>query len=262
MEILNCNNVKFLQSELLAKHNIIHGFSLRSGGVSEGEYASLNVGLRRGDNPFNAIKNIEICADSLRLNKEKITLTYQTHTNNVAFVCEEDVGKGIFKQWNEGVDGIVTDLVNVPLMCYSADCVPILLYDPKAKMIGAVHGGWRGTKEKIVKNAIKLMCEKGSRSEDIIAFIGPAIGLCCYEVSEDVGEAFMEDFPERVVKKENGKYMIDLKNITKDQLLSMGLKEENVENCEVCTSCDNELFFSHRRQNGKSGLLGGFIQMI
>lgn len=259
MEIIKKGNVEFLVSEKLK--GVSHGFSLRKGGVSEGDFGYLNVGLRRGDNPFNAIKNIEICCDELKLHKENLTLTYQTHTSNVKFLTADDIGKGFIREWGEGVDGVVTDMPHVPLMCYSADCVPTLLYDPVKKIIGAVHGGWRGTRENIISNAVRLMCEKGSSAEDIIAFIGPAIGICCYEVSADVGEAFYEDYREYAHKKPHGKYMIDLKNITKAQLRNIGLREENIENCNVCTSCRNDLFFSHRRQNGKSGLLGGFIQM-
>lgn len=258
MEIVKYGDVSFLKSE---KIDVPHGFSLRMGGVSRGEFDSLNIGLRRGDCPFDAMKNIEICADALCLEKSRLTSTYQLHTSNVCFVGEDDVNKGIFCEWGKGVDGIVTDLPCVPLMCYSADCVPTLLYDPVRKMIGAVHGGWRGTSENIVAKAVDVMCEHGSRAEDIIAFIGPAIGMCCYEVSEVVGQVFWVEHAENMQKKPDGKYMLDLKNITKCQLTGAGLKEENIENCDICTSCNNDMFFSHRKQKGKSGLLGGFIQI-
>ncbi|MGM9550754.1 MAG: peptidoglycan editing factor PgeF [Clostridia bacterium] len=258
MEIVKKDNVQFLVSE---KIKALHGFTLRSGGVSCGDFDSLNVGLRRGDNPFNAMKNIEICCDKMGLNKGNLTLTYQTHTNNVRFVTENDIGKGFIREWGEGVDGIVTNLKNVPIMCYSADCVPTLLYDGVNHIIGAIHGGWRGTKENIIKNAIQLMCRYGSLEENITAFIGPAIGICCYEVSEDVAQEF-SDYKEAVKEKENGKYLLDLKKITQIQLEQAGVMKENIENSHICTCCKNDLFFSHRKQKGKSGLLGGFIQMI
>lgn len=261
MEIIKKGNVSFVVSEKLLASGVIHGFSLRHGGVSEGDFDSLNVGLRRGDNPFSAVKNIEICADALKLDKEKMTLTNQTHTNNVELVEECDIGKGLFREWGKGVDGVVTKMKNVPLMCYSADCVPTLLYDGENDIIGAIHGGWRGTKEEIVVNAVEKMVEAGAVKEKIVAFIGPAIGKCCYEVSRDVGEEFLE-YSCYVEKKNEEKYMLDLKGITKAQLLRAGLCEENIENCELCTSCNNDLFFSHRAQKGRSGLLGGFIQMI
>ncbi len=259
MEIVTKGGLSFLTSN---KIDIPHGFSLRAGGASRGAFDSLNVGLRRGDNPFNAMKNIEKCCDALSLQKENLTLTYQLHTSDVKLVTKEDTGKGIFREWGMGVDGVITKEKNVPLMCYSADCVPTLFYDPVAKIIGAVHGGWRGTKDNIVKNAVELMEQEGSLRENIIAFIGPAIGICCYEVSEDVACEFEEEYPDALIKKDNGKYMLDLKSVTKDQLINAGLKECNVENCKVCTSCENDKFFSHRKGMGKSGLLGGFIQLL
>ncbi len=259
MEIVNVGNIKILASEKL--EGVKHGFTLREGGVSEGDFASLNVGLRRGDDPFKAIRNIEICADSLNLNKEKLTLTYQLHTSNVRFLAEEDIGKGLIREWGEGVDAVVTDMPKVPIMTYSADCVPTLLCDRVRGMIAAVHGGWRGTKENIVSNAVRVMCENGCEAENIVALIGPAIGMCCYEVSGDVGEAFMEKYPLCVKSVPNGKYMVDLKNITASQLGKAGLKAENIENSNICTACENEHFFSHRAQKGRSGLLGGFIQL-
>lgn len=256
MEIVKKGKIKALVSD---KIDAVHAFTLREGGVSGGEYACLNVGLRRGDNPFDVFKNLEICCDSLGLCKENLTLTNQLHTDNVRFLCKEDVGKGLVKEWKDGVDAIVTDCENVPLMCYSADCVPVLLCETGGKIVGAVHSGWRGTAENIVKNTVFVMEEHGADKEKICAFIGPAIGMCCYEVSEDVAEKF-ERYGECVRRKENGKYMLDLKNIVKNQLTESGIKEENIDVAPFCTSCDNDKFFSHRRQNGKSGLLGGFIQ--
>lgn len=263
MEIIDRGGVRFLEGERFSSKGIIHGFSLRQGGVSKGEFESLNVGLRRGDDIQNARKNIQIAGNALGLAMENLTLTYQTHTNNVRFLRAEDIGKGLVKEWDgEGVDGIVTDMKNVPLMCYSADCVPLLLYDPVREMIGAVHSGWRGTAGKIAKNAVGLMEEHGCEAKNITALIGPAIGMCCYEVSRDVGEVFSGEYPEFARKKADGKYMLDLKEIVREQLRESGLERENVENSLVCTSCRNDLFFSHRAQGGKSGLLGGFIQLI
>lgn len=259
MDIVNKSAGKFLVSEKLG--NVKHGFSLRCGGVSSGDFESMNVGLRRGDDPFDALENIRLCLDMLDMDKRSLTMTYQTHTANVRFLTKDDIGKGFIREWGEGVDGIITDMLNVPVMCYSADCVPTLLYERKAGLIGAVHGGWRGTGENIILNAVNLMCAHGGTKEEITAFIGPAIGMCCYEVSEDVGALFAPEYGEFVKRKDNGKYMIDLKKITKAQLLNAGVLPENIENSDICTSCRNDMFFSHRRQRGRCGLLGGFIQM-
>lgn len=256
MEIVKMGKIKLLTSPLIKAR---HGFTLRDGGVSEGEYASLNVGLRRGDDPFNAFENIKICAEAMGLDKKRLTLTYQLHTDNVRIVGEEDLGKGLIREWGEGVDAIVTSCADTPLMCYSADCVPVLLCDGENGVVGAVHSGWRGTAKNILKNACEKMEELGAQKKSICAFIGPAIGMCCYEVSSDVAEAF-SDFPDCMRKKENDKYMLDLKAIVKKQLMLAGVLSENIDVAEMCTCCDNDNFFSHRKQKGKSGLLGGFIQ--
>ncbi len=225
--------------------------------MSEGDFASLNVGTRRGDDVQRAEENIKIASEALGLHYENLTRTYQTHTNNVAFVEDYNIGN----EMPEGTDGIVTDAVNVPLMCYSADCVPILLYEEKRGLIGAVHSGWRGTAGNIAQNAVRLMEEHGGRAQYVTALIGPAIGMCCYEVSGDVGEVFEGDYPSCVLKKADGKYMIDLKKIVALQLEGAGVARENVINSGICTSCENESFFSHRAQKGRSGLLGGFIEI-
>ncbi len=257
MEIINRCGCKFLSDKSLLEKGVINGFSLRCGGVSDGDFASLNVGTRRGDNVQKAEENIKIAAVALGLHYENLTRTYQTHTNNVAFVEGKDIGR----EMPEGTDGIVTDAANVPLMCYCADCVPILLYEKKHNLIGAVHSGWRGTAGNIVQNAVRLMEEHGGKAEFVTALIGPAIGICCYEVSNDVGEVFARDYPSCVIKKANGKYMLDLKKIVALQLEGAGVAWENVTNSGICTSCENESFFSHRAQRGRSGLLGGFIEI-
>lgn len=262
MEIIKCGEVSFLVDKCLLESGLKHGFTLRYGGVSEGEYDSLNVGLRRGDDPGNAIKNIYIAARALKLNEENLTLTYQTHTDNVVFLERNEVGLGITEKWDsDGVDAIVTDMEKVPLMCYSADCVPTLFYDGVRRMIGAVHGGWRGTAKNIVSKTVDIMVKNGCDRGNIKAIIGPAIGGCCYEVSKDVGEVFDEDYSDFVKRRGDEKYMVDLKEITKAQLIRSGLSAENVIQSGVCTMCENDKFFSHRAQSGKSGLLGGFIQL-
>lgn len=248
---------KFLSDEALLEKGVINGFSLRCGGVSEGDFASLNVGTRRGDDVKKAEDNIKTASDALGLSYENLTRTYQTHTSNVAFVEGENIGK----EMPERTDGIVTDAVNVPLMCYCADCVPILLYEERRKLIGAVHSGWRGTAGNIAQNAVRLMEERGGKAEFVTALIGPAIGMCCYEVSGEVGEVFAGDYPDCVLKKADGKYMLDLKKIVALQLERAGVARENVINSGICTSCENESFFSHRAQRGRSGLLGGFIEI-
>ena len=145
---------------------------------------------------------------------------------------------------------------NVPLLCFAADCVPILMYAENIGAIAAIHAGWRGSAEKIVQKTAQKLITLGAVPESIYAAIGPCIGACCYEVSEDVAEKFDEKYS---VSKGNGKYMLDLAKVNADLIKSVGVKDENISVSGICTKCNNDLFFSHRAQNGKSGTLGGII---
>ncbi len=257
MCITKINSITLYQSELLKEiDGLIHGFTTRQGGVSKGEYESLSLSHMRGDDLSCVQENRKILCRELSLNYEKLTSTRQEHTDNIKIIDKNSVGCGIQTEWDEGVDGIITQEKNVPLICYSADCVPILFYASDIKAIGAVHSGWRGTKEKIAEKAVIKLKELGAKGENIFAAIGPCIGKCCYEVSEDVALNFEE---KSYTKKENGKFMLDLADVNTDILKNAGVK--NITISGICTKCNNDMFFSHRGQNGKSGTLGGIICM-
>ena len=259
MCISEINGIYLNQSDVLLKFNsLVHGFTARGGGVSTGEYESLSLSPRRGDKIECVRRNEEILCSALGFDHKTLTSTSQEHTDNIKIIEKEHIGYGITTSWEEGVDGIITRLKNVPLICYSADCVPILFYAHDIKAIGAVHSGWRGTDKKIAEKTVKKLIDMGANPQNIYAGIGPCIGICCYEVSEDVAKKF-----ERVYYKEkqNGKYMLDLGKINFDMIVSAGVPKENISLSGICTKCRNDLFFSHRAQNGKSGTLGGIICM-
>ncbi len=259
MCISEINGICLNQSEVLLKfENLIHGFTGRTGGVSKGEYESLSLSPRRGDDIKCVKKNEEILCAALGFSHKRLTSTSQEHTDNIKIVEKEHIGYGINIPWGEGVDGIITQIKNVPLICYSADCVPILIYASDIEAIAAVHSGWRGTDKKIAEKTVEKLKNMGSNPKNIYAAIGPCIGICCYEVSEDVAKNF-----ERVYYKEkgSGKYMLDLGKINFDMINNCGVPKENISLSGICTRCRNDLFFSHRGQNGKSGTLGGIICM-
>ena len=253
------NGIYFNQSEVLLKFNsLVHGFTARKGGVSKGEYESLSLSPRRGDDIECVRENEKILCKALGFNHKRLTSTNQEHTDNLKVIEKEHIGYGITALWNEGVDGIITQLKDVPLICYSADCVPILFYADDIEAIAAVHSGWRGTDKKIAEKTVKKLVEMGANPQNIYASIGPCIGICCYEVSEDVAKNF-----EKVYYKEKtgGKYMLDLGKVNFDMINKCGVPKENISLSGICTKCRNDLFFSHRAQNGKSGTLGGIICM-
>lgn len=260
MCVTEINGIYLNKSSVLSQfENIVHGFTARQGGVSTGCYESLSMSPRRGDDPRCVRKNEEILCRALSLDLNRLTSTKQEHTANIEIIDEAKIGHGVLTMWENGVDGCITRIKNVPLLCYSADCVPILLYASDIEAIGAVHAGWRGSESQIVKRCVEEMKGLGAGAENIFAAIGPCIGKCCYEVSDDVALKFNECYYD---DKGGGKYMLDLSAVNCGLLKECGVPGENISLSGVCTKCRNDLFFSHRGQGGKSGTLGGIICMV
>ena len=259
MQIRKIGNVSLQQSSVLCKfENLIHGFTTRQGGVSVGEYESLSLSPFRGDDIACVHKNEEILCRSLGLQIERLSSTKQEHTDNIEIIDKGNIGIGVHFPWDKGVDACITLEKNVPLLCYSADCVPILMYAADIGAVAAVHSGWRGSAMKISAKTVQRLKALGARAENIYVAIGPAIGKCCYEVSGDVAEQFKEKY---YISKGEGKYMLDLPEVNADLVLGEDVPAENISVSGICTRCNNDLFFSHRGQGGKSGTLGGIICM-
>lgn len=256
MPIREINGLDIWQSELLSeKKEIIHGFTGRRGGVSEGCYASLSMSPRRGDDPARVRENEKILCRALGLTFDRLSSTLQEHTDEIAVIDEENVGVGISSPWNRGVDAVITLLPDTPIMAYSADCVPVLMYAPDIGAVAAIHSGWRGTAMEIARKTAQRIIELGAEAGNITAVIGPAIGRCCYEVGPDVALQFPEGCR---TEKPNGKYMLDLRGAVELSLRKIGIV--NIDNSAPCTMCSNDMFFSHRGQGGKSGTLAAVIE--
>ncbi|MBE7034075.1 MAG: peptidoglycan editing factor PgeF [Ruminococcaceae bacterium] len=257
MQIRKIGKISLYQSKVFEKFpKIVHGFTTREGGVSKGQYESLSLSPYRGDDIECVHKNEEILCDSLDLDYSRLSSTKQEHTDNIEIINKENIGIGVHSQWGKGVDAVITREKNVPILCYSADCVPIIMYASDIEAIAAIHSGWKGTQLKIAEKTAKKLIEMGANSENIYTAIGPCIGKCCYEVSGDVAEQFDEKY---YTAKDGGKYMLDLEKANFDMLLNLNIPEENISVSGICTKCNNDLFFSHRGQGGKSGTLGGII---
>ena len=187
------DGVTFLSFPLLEKTGVVVcGFSTRLGGVSRGCCESMNLSFTRGDDPEAVMENYRRIGHALGISPEQIVCSDQTHTVNVRKVGRDDCGNGITKpKPYRDVDGLITDEAQVALATFYADCVPLYLVDPEKKAIGLAHSGWRGTVGKIGKATVEAMRrEYGCRPEAIRTVIGPSICQECYEVSEDVAEAF------------------------------------------------------------------------
>ncbi len=269
LEVHNQNGVVYLTFPILSKYNFItHGFSTRMGGVSEGIYASMNLGFSRGDDEASVHENFSIIAKALQVSCEDMVFSDQTHTANVRVITEKDRGNGLSRPKNFfDVDGMVTNVPGLILTTFYADCVPLFFVDPINKAIGLSHSGWHGTVDRIGDATIKKMKEEyGTKAEDVIVAIGPSICVECYEISQDVAMEFKnrfsyEDIDKILFPKENEKYQLDLWKANELILLEAGVKSENIEVTDICTCCNPEILFSHRASHGKRGNLAAFLTL-
>ena len=245
-----------------------HGFSTRKGGVSKEHLASLNLSFSVEDAKENVLENFRRIGERFGKTPEDFVLSKQSHETKVLKVGTKDRGKGITKDRDyEGIDALITDEKGIILSCFSADCVPILFYDPIHKAVGACHSGWRGTKGKILQNVVEEMRKHfSSNPAEILIAIGPSICKEQYVVSEDLALSFLEDYPDLgedtaspIQRIPKDKFQLDLWDLNRRIALNCGIKEEHISISGYCTMENPELFFSHRYSQGKRGLQGAFI---
>lgn len=263
--------VPYISFNSFDKLNFIkHGFSTKLGGVSTGEYESMNLTYTRNDNPDNVSENFKIIANTLGMSCDSMVYASQTHTTNILKVTKEHMGMGVTCERNYcDIDGLVTDIPGITLVTSYADCVPLLFADPVKKVIAASHSGWRGTVGNIGKETVDIMvADYGCKLENIYAYIGPSICKNCYEVGEDVAEQFANAYGKyafdgilRPIEPFEGKFRLDLHQANYMNLRNAGLLDEKIEITDICTCCNPDILFSHRYTKGKRGGLCAFIQI-
>lgn len=255
----NPNHIRLLQFEnLINSEEIIHFSTTRVGGYSSGILNGLNLGYTVGDNPQNVTRNVHILGKALDFKDSKIVFPKQTHSANIGIVHSE---KDIFPD----TDALITNIPGVCIAVRTADCVPVLLYDPIQKAIAAIHSGWKGTVQKIAKKTIQLMKQEyGSNPADLIAGIGPSIGPEVYEVGQDVIERFQKEFEFDTLfapKQNSDKALLNLWIANEQILIEAGIPKDHIEIAEMCTYSNSELFYSARRDGQKSGRLATGIML-
>lgn len=245
-------------------------FSTRIGGVSRGQFATMNFNTILGDNPANVEENFRRFCRAAGLDWDRAFRAYQTHTTNILRVTENMVrpGRDFFqKSADPDIDGLVTDVPGTLLIAYFADCVPLYFLDPVHHAIGLSHSGWKGTLNRMGKVTVETMQELyGSRPEDLIVCIGPSICRDCYEVSQDVRDAFAADYSPAWVEQvfipnERGRYQMDLWMANELILTEAGVTKQHLTVTNICTCCNHEILFSHRYTGGKRGNLCAFLQL-
>ncbi len=263
--------LEYLTFPLLEQTGMVkHLFTTRLGGVSKGIYSSMNLSYTRGDEKSAVDENFRRIAGALQCGLGDIVCSDQTHTTNVRVVNECDRGKGIVcpKDYTD-VDGLITNVEGIVLATFYADCVPLFFIDVKNRAIGLSHSGWRGTVGRMGQITVDAMHrEYGTRPEDVFAAIGPSICQDCYEVSEDVADAFRKEFckegqiDEILLSKGNDKYQLDLWRANQIILEEAGIAPQKIQVTDICTCCNPDYLFSHRASQGKRGNLGAFLGLL
>ena len=265
----NSGRVPYLEfTPLIDIPFITHGFSTRLGGVSTGMFSSLNLGAGSSvyhDSFDNIKENFIRITESIGVEPDSLVISDQVHKTVVRLVNNNDRGKGftVPRDYKE-IDGLITNTPNVTLVTKYADCVPLFFVDPVKKAIGLSHSGWKGTVGRIGQITVYEMGRAfDSNPKDIIAVIGPSICADCYEVGEEVAVKFMYVFSDNIsailLKNDKGRYQLNLWEANRRVLLDAGLSDEHIHISKVCTSCNHELLFSHRKTGGKRGSLAAFL---
>ena len=224
--------------------------STRSGGVSP-EPFGMNLSFRVGDDPANVAENRKRFFGSLGFSDSGSAIPHQCHSSSIQVVSQP----GEY----ESCDGLVTQITDLPLVVTVADCLPIVLYDPTQPVLALIHAGWRGTAQGIAAEAVEVMVKQcGANADEIIAFLGPSAGVCCYEVGGKVAEVFSLD---QIEQREDRLYL-NLKKANADQLLGSGVKIENIEISPYCTICTPQFFHSHRRDRNKAGRMMAVASLV
>ncbi|MBE9529330.1 MAG: peptidoglycan editing factor PgeF [Proteobacteria bacterium] len=291
MECRTEKGVRYLTSDAIEAEGSVNAFATRVGGVSGAPYDTLNFGVVSGDNPEGASRqralNMRRLGTALGVESLRCALVTQVHGNTVVkFDPTEEPESGAPTKTEAlsktealakiEADAIISATPSTAVGILTADCLPILLFDPVTGAVGAVHAGWRGTYARIVVNAVEAMAkEYGSKSGNIRTALGPCIGPCCYTVQEEFYEKFLAAFGSSIddsfkfVSESAGEgsersVAFDLQSANKAQLLEAGVGPANIDLSGECTSCNADLFFSYRRDvtsRGGSGT-GRQLSMI
>lgn len=244
--------------------SVPHAFTTRLGGVSRDHLAALNLGFHRGDDPQRVLENYRILCAALGTAPEQVAAAHQIHSDIVLPVGPEELGAGVTGPRLPECDALVTATPGAALVVFTADCTPILLWDPVTGAVGAVHAGWRGTAQDIGGKTVEAMARLyGCRRENIRAAIGPNIGPCCFETGPEVPQAMVAQLgpgAEEDIRPMGKKYYVNLKTLNAKLLRRAGV--ENLEVSPLCTACRTDLFWSARRMGDARGSQGAMIRCM
>jgi len=261
--------VYFSYSIFTPYEQILSAISSRKGGVSAQPFDSLNLALSVGDDSIAVIINRERLCKTIGVEADAMTIAQLMQGTHIEVVTSSSRGLNAAEKAKRFVDtdGLVTNVAEVPLFIFIADCAALSFFDPKRNVIGIGHAGWRGTVGGIAHKMVEAM--NGAfdcNPEDVLVGISPSIGPCCYQVREDVVEAFQGAYPEQAsaffVQQPDGSLHLDMWTALTCQLRSSGIQEEHIDLAGICTACHTDIFYSNRAEGGKTGRFTGMITLL
>ncbi len=252
------NNIEYGVFTEFYDNSITAAVSFRKGGISLTPFDSLNLGLHTEDESDKVILNRKKFFEILNINYKDVVALKQIHSDKVVVVNNEDKGRGSisYEDSLDEADAMVTKHAGIPLVIFTADCMSVFFMDPIKRVIGIAHSGWKGTYYNITSKVVDNMIKLGAEKANIITAFGPSIGVCCYEV----GKEMLEKFNYKFIENKNKKYYLNLNKANKYNLISAGLKKENILDSNYCTACNIDNCYSYREEN-KTGRLGSVIML-
>jgi polyphenol oxidase len=258
------HSIEYFESSFLSGCDFLtHAFCTRLGGTSEDDYASLNISFREGDLESKVLQNWNRLAMAFAIPLENFLTLNQVHGDDIFVI--KPFGDYLSADVALNYDAIVTTRDNLAICIKTADCVPVFIVDRAKKIIAAVHAGWKSTALEISAKVIRLLYDKyGSSPRDILTAIGPSIGQCCFEVDEATANAFLKQKDHEAflfAGERLNKWIVDLPESNRRQIINCGIPEENIDVSNLCTSCRQDLFFSHRGSGGITGRQLNFMMI-
>jgi len=264
-KLTSYKKIKYFEITELKNFGVKAIFTSKIGGISSNNYAELNLGLHTSDKSKNVIENRRLISEAIDIDYHDLIAAEQIHGNKIYRVLASDKGRGALNLDTviEGIDGLITDVKDLPLISFYADCVPIYLYDPVYKAVGLAHSGWKGTVLKIVTRMLERMEDEfGTRPADCLVAIGPSISANNYEVDDRVFNSFKKtNLPlHKFFRKNNdGKYQLDLWKANEIILRNKGIPSEQIIQSKLCTYSHSDLFYSYRRDGKNTGRMASII---
>jgi YfiH family protein len=252
----------FVVPSFVAAGGVLCAISTRVGGVSKPPFHTLNFSRKREQNEKNYRENMARFSNAAGFNYHNAVANNYAHSAILHRSVHADAGSGVVKApLKDACDGLYTDEAGLPLVTYHADCAPLIFYDPKRRSVAICHAGWRGIVSHMAKNAIAALCGIGSSAQDILAAVGPCISVRHFEVGSEVAEQFYREFGDETIEKRDGSLYVDLPGACVLDMTNSGIVPSNITVSDICTYETDRLFFSHRRDNGKTGAFAAVIEL-